>query len=467
MKALAKCLAISMVAMVMVCFYSCEKAGEAGKGQAAFSLSIDIESGLKSDGILNDTVTSWHLMVSVEDMEGNPVVTDALIPLYVFGTGFLSENLDLEAGEYNLVKFLVINPAGEVIYATPVEGSPMAYLVNDPLPVYFRIFAGRVTTVRPEVLQVGDQPPEQFGYVNFGMQIVRPLDFYVICYLDTPVDSSSIHPTTARLTVFGPDNWHYTFRLESKVNHLAVRGGARVYLFLLEKEGFRSQKMEFRAAQLKATTYDDPLVLKIPGDSSQFRVLVLQPGPEKGKDAMITNLEPDKNFGDYKYFEATYLTEPILTVMRSNRSLIWFDLNELPESARIRKVTLQLFYEVPVAWDDMVTLYDTVTASDTWYGGVLQQIIAPWEEDKVTWNNAPAVTTVNQVYIPPFIRNVNFIIVDVTRLFVPVNSVSVANYGMLFRLYPTEKYPGGFRFASSDYPVAGMRPKLRICYTLN
>ncbi len=37
---------------------------------------------------------------------------------------------------------------------------------------------------------------------------------------------------------------------------------------------------------------------------------------------MISNLNPDKNYEDHKYFEATYLTEPVLTVMRSNRSLI-------------------------------------------------------------------------------------------------------------------------------------------------
>ena len=57
---------------------------------------------------------------------------------------------------------------------------------------------------------------------------------------------------------------------------------------------------------------------------SALKSIVLQPGPEAGKDAMISNLEPDKNFGEHKYFEATFLSEPVLTVMRSNRSLIWF-----------------------------------------------------------------------------------------------------------------------------------------------
>ncbi len=106
-------------------------------------------------------------MVSIEDMDGNSVISDSLIPVYAFGTGFTSENVELQTGDYNLTKFLVINPSGAVIYAAPIEGSPLAYLVNDPLPVNFLIRADQVTSVAPEVLLVGDQTPGQFGYASF------------------------------------------------------------------------------------------------------------------------------------------------------------------------------------------------------------------------------------------------------------------------------------------------------------
>jgi hypothetical protein len=66
----------------------------------------------------------------------------------------------------------------------------------------------------------------------------------------------------------------------------------------------------------------------------------------------------------------------------------------------------------------------------------------------------------------PFNLNANLITVDVTTLFLPVNEIAAANYGMLFKLWPTEKFPG-FRFVSSDYPMAAMRPKLTIYYTIN
>jgi hypothetical protein len=193
-------------------------------------------------------------------------------------------------------------------------------------------------------------------------------------------------------------------------------------------------------------------------------VLVLQPGPEKGKDAMISNLNPEKNFGDYKYFEATFLSEPILTVMRSNRSLIWFNPDSLPKSAVIMKVILTLKYDIPVPFDSSYL----IGMGPLWVGGVLQQIVEPWDEFKVTWNTQPKTVEANQVYISPFIKNANFIDVDVTRLFVYPSTTDPAiypNYGMLFKLWPVDRFPG-FRFASSDYPVAIMRPRLTIYYAL-
>lgn len=402
-------------------------------------------------------------MISVVDMQGNSVFTDKLIPLYTFGTDFVSENVEIKAGEYKLIKFMIINPSGAVVYAAPLAGSPLAYLVTRPLPLNFNIYPGQVTKVLPEVLAVGDQPPGQFGYANFGATIIKPLDFYTICILDNPLIMAPTQITTAKLTVFANDGWHYTFMLQPAVNHLIIRGGSWVYIFLLEKEGFLPQKLQFTGAELMATSKENPLVLKIPWNGQADQILILQPGPEAGKDAMISNLEPDKNFGDHKYFEATFLSEPILTVMRLNRSLLWFDLTQLPKSAIIKKVILRLSYDVPVPWDS--TIFATDITSTNFIGGVLQQVTEPWEESKVTWNNQPASIEANQVLIPPFIRNVNFIEVDVTRLFVPMTANPLPDHGMKFRLWPEDKFPG-FRFASSDFPEPSMRPKLIIHYTL-
>jgi hypothetical protein len=467
MKTMINSFRIGLILLAVVSLSSCEKKSidNNGVGTAEFSISVPDELSQAKSGTSGDsTIVSYQIMISVEDLEGIGVFTDKLIPLYTFGTGFVSENIEIRTGEFKLTKFMVINPSGAVVYAAPLAGSPLAYLCDHPLPISFTILQNQVSRIIPEVLPVGDQPPDKFGYASFGVQIIKPLDFWAVCFLDNPLIMAPIQFTSAKLTVSASNGWHYAFKLEPVVNHLVIRGGSETYYFVLEKEGYLPQVMQFQAKDLMATTRENPLVLKIPW-GEQFKMLVLQPGPEEGKDAMISNLEPEKNFGDHKYFESTFLTEPVLTVMRSNRSLIFFNLDSLPKSAIIKKVTLQLSYDFPIPFDSSYLVNTYPSAGIAWYGGVLQQVVEPWEEYKVTWNTQPKAIEMNQVYIPPFIRNVNFIQVDVTRLFVPVNNIAIPNHGMLFRLWPGDKFPG-FRFASSDFAVPEMRPKLTIFYTI-
>jgi hypothetical protein len=443
---------------------SCDKkvtSDSNAKGMAEFSFNLSDQVATAKSGTSDSGMVSYQLMVSITDMNGKPVLTDEMIPVYAFGSGFISEKIEIKAGEYNLTKFIVIDPSGQVVFASPLEGSPLAYITNDPLPIYFNIAPDQVTSIVPEVILVGNYTAGDFGYANFGVQIIKPLEFYAICFLDNPLIMAPTQITDAKLTVYSNDGWTFSFYLKPEVNHLIIRGGSDYYTFLLEKDGYVSQTFQFSAGELMQTSKENPLGLKIPW-GPQGNVLELQPGPEDGKDAMISNLAAEMNFGDYKYFETTFLSEPVLTVMRSNRSLIYFSLDSLPKSAIIQKVTLVLTYDLPVPFDSIYMIPDPNSAGE-FYGAVLQQIIEPWDEHKVTWNTQPKTTEFNQVYIYPFIRNSNVIEVDVTGLFVNPGASVLPNYGMLFRLWPRDEFPG-FRFASSDYAEANMRPKLIIHY---
>lgn len=471
MKNPLRILQVTLVILAAAGFSACEKSTVPGLGTAEFSVSMP-DGQLKSGTTDDPVTTAFQLMVSIQDLKGNAIFTDKLIPLYAFGTGFVSEKIEIKTGEFKLVKFMVINSSGKVIYASPMAGSPLAYLTKKPLPFNFNVYPDKVTQVTPEVLVVGDNTPDKFGYASFGVSVIKPITFWAGAVIDNPMIMAPFPLfTEAMLTVYARDGWHYTFKLIAGINQLVIRGGSDVYSFVLEKEGYMPQKFEFKAGQLLETTKEAPLYLKIPYDNVVYKTLVLQPGPQKGKDAMISNLNPEKNFGDHKYFEATFLSEPVLTVMRSNRSLIAFSLDTLPKSAIIKKVMLTLSYDLPIPFDSIYYTTNTSPATGiAWYGGVLQQIVEPWDEYKVTWNTQPKTIEANQVYIPPFIRNVNFITVDVTKLFVQPTNTDPAvypNYGMLFKLWPVDRFPG-FRFASSDYPVtstyAKMWPKLTIYY---
>lgn len=469
MKTIAKILLPALFLMPALSFYSCENNINESEltGLAEFSVEM---SGIVTDKAAkgaDSVITTMHAMISIEDYSGKKIFTDKLIPLYSFGTGLLSENIEIPSGDFKLTKFLVIDAEGKVLYAAPVAGSEMAYLLKNPLPVKFHIEAGQVTRLSPELLEVTGTTPDKFGYLSFGLQLVNPIELWTYCILDNPLAASPILITSAKVTIITPDGWRYTFPLAEKINRILIRGGSEIYNFLVEKEGYFPQKYQFTATQIKASTQNNPVILKIPFDA-QYKLIVLQPGPEKGKDAMISNLDPDKNFGDHKYFETTFLSEPILTVMRSNRSLIYFNTDTIPEKALIRRVTLTLWYDLPVPFDNsFMYLVNTLPGPGiAWFGAAFQRIIEPWEENKVTWNNQPKTTETGQVFLAPFIKNANMIEVDISRLFISPKDLSVPDYGIMFRLWPAEKFPG-FRFASSDYSVVTMRPRLTIYYSAN
>jgi hypothetical protein len=495
MKKIARFLPLLMLALFSGSFYSCEKLSPDNQAKGKLEIAFDISEGMLKSAISDTTdlpntdtipeAKTFHILISVENRQGALIMEDEIIPLFNFGSGFVSQKIEFEPGEYRLVKFMVINPLGKVVFAAPLEGSPKAYLVMKPLPLAFAINSESITRVIPEVLAVINENPQDFGYAGFGFHVVKPLPFFVMAINDDPRIMAPSQAIRAKLTVIAPSGWQYSFELEAKPNKLILRGGEPHYMLIAEKEGFPPVKIRLSPQQIMNTSPERPFI--IPFGSSEMNVLKLKPGPQLGKDAMISNLNPEKNFGEHRYFEATFISEPILTVMRSNNSLISFDMGQLPKSATIRKVKLLLYYENIISWDYQGGA-SPISSDRPWYGAVLQKIVEPWDEYKVTWNNQPRTIEANQVYITPFnsimeIRadgtvstDVNsdlmpepgtagMLEVDVTSLYVPFAKENYPNYGMFFKLYPTEQFPG-FRFASSDHPNVRLHPELIIHYTL-
>jgi len=175
-----------------------------------------------------------------------PVMEDELLPLYQFGDGFFSEKIELKAGHYWLMKFMIIDPAGVVIYAAPIEGSPKAYLVKDPLPVAFRIIPDETTRLSPEVLPVHGEPPSEFGYASFGFSVVKPLTFFIAAMIDDPMIMAPVLYTDANLTVYHPDGWHHDFYLEPRVNEVVIRGVQNIINSLSKRRDLNQGTWRFR-----------------------------------------------------------------------------------------------------------------------------------------------------------------------------------------------------------------------------
>ncbi len=72
-----------------------------------------------------------------------------------------------------------------------------------------------------------------------------------------------------------------------------------------------------------------------------------------------------------------------------------FDLNEIPEKVRIEKAFLSLYYKTPYFYEGIDESFMDKNLA------VFQKVTTSWDEYKVTWNNQPEITEVNQVFLKP------------------------------------------------------------------
>lgn len=155
---------------LMVFSYSCrnEESFSPNKGKANFSVS----SEQADNGRAGEIDKPAFVLVSIKDSHGNEQ-ENIKLSLFTFGQGYVSENLELQSGNYQLIQFLVLDASDKTIYATPREGSNMAHFVIDPLPIEFAITENEGTAINPQVLRVLDEDtPEDFGYANFGFEVI-------------------------------------------------------------------------------------------------------------------------------------------------------------------------------------------------------------------------------------------------------------------------------------------------------
>jgi len=186
--------------------------------------------------------------------------------------------------------------------------------------------------------------------------------------------------------------------------------------------------------------------------------IILQPGTEEGKDACVFTLLPDSALGNFLYFAAidwTFFGTP-----GTYRSLIDFDLSEIPENATILDARLSLYYHH--RYVDPEQTHWSLSGSNKSY---LQRIITPWEEHKVTWNTQPLVDTTHQVEMPQSISSrQDYLDIDVTQLVQDMMDNPGTSFGFRFILQ-TEEYYRRMCFASSDRGVDSLNPRLEITYS--
>ncbi|MFI5221767.1 MAG: DNRLRE domain-containing protein [Bacteroidia bacterium] len=184
--------------------------------------------------------------------------------------------------------------------------------------------------------------------------------------------------------------------------------------------------------------------------------VVIKPNATVGKDATITSLSPNLNYGSDPDFASIAWTNGGTSFVE--RALISFDLSSVPQNAVITTATLSL-YSNPVSTNTQLSTGVNVC--------LLQRITSTWTESGVTWSNQPTTTAVNQVALAQSNSTTqDYPNIDVTNLVIDMKNNPATSFGLMMQLQTEQNYRS-MVLASSDHSDSTRWPKLVICYTPN
>jgi hypothetical protein len=142
------------------------------QGKVQFALAITSSSADGGRVLSQSFPDGSYISLSIETASGSSVYSFKKVDLIKLGDGYVTSPLALTEGSYRLTDFFVMSAGNEILYATPKEGSPLAGLVEHPLPMNFSITADGIVNLNVQVVDADQQSPEDFGYVSFGVEVI-------------------------------------------------------------------------------------------------------------------------------------------------------------------------------------------------------------------------------------------------------------------------------------------------------
>lgn len=247
-------------------------------GEVSFSFKNKSGDGFAS-GRTTEEGTPAFASYTIKKADGSLI--SSKIELFDFNGDFVTAPQQLPAGHYTLEQFFILDADNETIYASPLEGSELAYLVEHPLPLSFDIAADETTEVIPEVVALEDHSPADFGYVKFGFAVVDKFDFDVT----VTIADTDPHPSIdymleiiAKDAPLGNVQWSKTVAMNT-LGEIHIPAKYAHYTFRAVKQGYISHVQHF-----------------LKDDLSHFGQLSFEFLPESLNDFVVKQLHDGQTF---------------------------------------------------------------------------------------------------------------------------------------------------------------------------
>ncbi len=263
MKVLKHLLWAFFAAFLMAC--GADEPQEEQEGQITFTIEnvLNQKSGGRTEA---DAADITYALITIENDQGDVVMDREQVNVSPFGDGFITDPVTLITGDYNLTEFILMNDADEVIFATPLAGSDLAYLVSNPLPLAFTITANSTTELAPEVIDVTASVPEQYGYFGMNFTIIETFDL-MITVLEQDA-SGSYNPVSYQLAISSQGAQVTSKALPSGVSVIKLRSDITEYTLDVTSNGGYDFSRTYGVSELTAHDIDssNPLTILVGPD---------------------------------------------------------------------------------------------------------------------------------------------------------------------------------------------------------
>jgi hypothetical protein len=190
------------------------------------------------------------------------------------------------------------------------------------------------------------------------------------------------------------------------------------------------------------------------GYSQQSFFYSSQPSSVDGKDTFVRDLSPAVNYSfsqENTILAWTYSGAPMIT-----RVLVDFDIAAIPTGSTILNAHLYM-YNNPNAPSTSGQHMQLSGSNEL----VVSRINSPWDDQLVTWNNQPSISTNNQIQTPASSSAYQDYVFDVSALVQEMVDNPTNSHGFMLALQ-TEILYRSVIFGSSECVDPTNRPKLEI-----
>lgn len=224
---------IGMLLLPVMLLTSCleEESRDHGKVNLTFDFTLkENKEGLATGAQLSPGAS---VLISVEMSNGELVVDQQEVTVQKDAHGYVTAPLQLPQGNYRLVDFMVLGEAGEVLYATPRQGSILSQGIAWSLPYNFVIDREKTFDNRIEVLDTRTKTAKGFGYDSFRRQIHS---FKLQVYIAK--DKKLLRTSAEALIMKGLDTLKM-YRLSANMNTIAFSGDpGETYSLVVVKDSY-------------------------------------------------------------------------------------------------------------------------------------------------------------------------------------------------------------------------------------